>query len=68
MVVLRNCIYILWKPMGKYSTIQITKETLKLLNDYCAEHGYSKSGLVEKLIKDKVKKPLPTTNVLRVNT
>ena len=54
--------------MGKYSTIQITKETLKLLNDYCAEYRYTKSGLVEKLSKDKVKKPLPNTNVLRVNT
>ena len=54
--------------MGKYSTIQIRKETLKLLNDYYIENGYSKSGLVEKLIKDKIKKPNPADNVLRVST
>mgnify|MGYP001419707234 FL=1 len=53
--------------MGKYSTIQIRKETLKLLSDYCADNGYSKSGLIEKLIKDKVFSK-PPTNVLRVNT
>ena len=44
--------------MGKYSTIQIRKETLKLLSDYCADNGYSKSGLIEKLIKEKIKKKL----------
>mgnify|MGYP001232534682 CR=1 FL=1 len=54
--------------MGKYSTIQIRKETLKLLSDYCADNGYSKSGLIEKLIKEKIKKDIPTQNVLRVNT
>tara|TARA_B100001057_G_scaffold56417_1_gene50035 strand:- start:18055 stop:18216 length:162 start_codon:yes stop_codon:yes gene_type:complete len=53
--------------MGKYSTIQIRKETLKLLSDYCADNGYSKSGLIEKLIKEKVSAK-PPTNVLRVNT
>ena len=53
--------------MGKYSTIQIRKETLKLLSDYCADNGYSKSGLIEKLIKKKVSTK-PPTNVLRVNT
>jgi len=53
--------------MGKYSTIQIRKETLKLLSDYCADNGYSKSGLIEKLIKEKVSVK-PPTNVLRVNT
>ena len=40
--------------MGKYSTIQIRKETLKLLSDYCLDNGYSKSGLIEKLIKEKI--------------
>jgi len=39
-----------------------------LLTDYCADNGYSKSGLIEKLIKDKVKKEVPSQNVLRVNT
>ena len=53
--------------MGKYSTIQIRKETLKLLSDYCTDNGYSKSGLIEKLIKEKIKK-IFQQNVLRVNT
>lgn len=53
--------------MGKYSTIQIKKETLNLLSDYCSEHGYTKSGLIERLIKQRIEQPKPQ-NVLRVKT
>jgi len=54
--------------MGKYTTIQIKRELYKELHDYCAENGYSKSGLIERLIKQKLgqEKPEPK-NVLRVN-
>lgn len=54
--------------MGKYTTIQIKRELYKELNDYCAENGYSKSGLIERLVKQKIsqtKQPKPS-NVLRV--
>ena len=53
--------------MRKYTTIQIKKETHVLLQEYCKEHGYKLSGLVESLIKQKVGTPKPT-NVLPVNT
>lgn len=49
----------------QYTTIQIKKETHILLQDYCKEHGFKLSGLVESLIKQRV---TPPTNVLRVNT
>jgi len=53
--------------MRKYTTIQINKETHELLQDYCKEHGYKLSGLVETLIKQRVNTPKPN-NVLRVNS
>jgi len=53
--------------MRKYTTIQIKKETHELLQEYCKEHGYKLSGLVETLIKQRVGTPKPE-NVLRVRT
>jgi metal-responsive CopG/Arc/MetJ family transcriptional regulator len=52
--------------MKKYTTIQIKKELYEELHHYCAERGYTKSGLIESLIKEKIKQPKPV-NVLRVN-
>jgi hypothetical protein len=51
----------------KYTTIQIKKETHELLQDYCKEHGFKLSGLVESLIKQRVSHPRPQ-NVLKVRT
>jgi hypothetical protein len=51
----------------KYTTVQIKKETHELLQEYCKEHGYKLSGLIETLIKQKIQTPKPT-NVLRVKT
>lgn len=55
--------------MGKYTTIQIKRELYKELHNYCCEHGYSKSGLIERLIEKRlgIEKPKPQ-NVLRVNS
>jgi len=52
--------------MGKYTTIQVKRELYKELHDYCCENGYSKSGLIERLIKQLISQPKPT-NVLRVS-
>ena len=52
--------------MGKYTTIQVKKELYKELHNYCAENGYTKSGLIENLIKQKIRQP-KLTNVLRVS-
>ena len=53
----------------KYTTIQIKKETHELLQEYCKEHGFKLSGLIESMIKQrinpKVEKP---TNILKVRT
>lgn len=51
----------------QYTTIQIKKETHILLQDYCKEHGFKLSGLVENLIKQRINQPKPT-NVLKVRT
>jgi len=51
--------------MRNYTTIQITKETHELLQEYCKEHGYKLSGLVESLIKQRCQLP---KNILKVNT
>jgi len=51
----------------KYTTIQIKKETHELLQEYCKEHGYKLSGLIEKLVLQKIQTPKPQ-NVLRVKT
>lgn len=53
--------------MGKYTTIQIKRELYEKLHYYCAERGYTKSGLIETLIREKIKQPKPQ-NVLRVRT
>lgn len=56
--------------MGKYTTIQVKRELYKELHNYCCEHGYSKSGLIERLIRTKLgisEKDKPS-NVLRVKT
>ncbi len=51
----------------KYTTIQIKKETHELLQDYCKEHGFKLSGLVESMIKQRVSQPKPqhTWSILR---
>lgn len=51
----------------KYTTIQIKKETHELLQQYCKERGYTLSGLVESLIKQRITQPKPT-NILAVKT
>ena len=51
--------------MGKYTTIQIRRELYKELHEYCCDNGYTKSGLIEKLIRQRINTPKPT-NVLRV--
>ena len=56
--------------MKKYAMIQIDAEVHSLLKDFCKERGYKISGLVETLIRDKIKtstKPLPK-NVLSTKT
>lgn len=53
--------------MGKYTTIQIKKELYQELCEYCSERGYTKSGLIETLIKERINQPKPQ-NVLRVNS
>ena len=42
--------------MNKYTTIQIKKDTHALLQEYCREHGYKLSGLVDSLIKQRINK------------
>jgi metal-responsive CopG/Arc/MetJ family transcriptional regulator len=58
--------------MGKYTTIQIKKELYKELHNYCSERGYTKSGLIESLIKQKIQQPnlqnIKPENVLRVDS
>ena len=51
----------------KYTTIQIKKETHELLQEYCKEHGFKLSGLIESLIKQRITQPKPQ-NVLKVRT
>ena len=51
--------------MGKYTTIQVKKELYEELCEYCSEHGYKKSGLIETLIKERINQPKPK-NILRV--
>ena len=53
--------------MGKYTTIQIKRDLYEELHYYCAERGYTKSGLIESLIKERINQPKPQ-NVLRVKT
>ena len=47
--------------------LQIKKETHELLQEYCKEHGFKLSGLVEFMIKQRVSQPKPQ-NVLKVRT
>ena len=55
--------------MGKYTTIQVKRELYKELHNYCCENGYSKSGLIEQLIKQRINQPNQPkpTNALRVS-
>lgn len=52
--------------MSKYTTIQLKKETHAILQQYCKEHGYKISGLIENMIKQRCT-PSSNKNVLRVN-
>lgn len=51
----------------KYKMIQIDEEVHSKLKKFCNEKGYSMKGLVESLIKDKVKPRTPPKNILKVN-
>lgn len=57
--------------MGKYTTIQIKTDLYKELHNFCADNGYTKSGLIETLIKQRIYQPtsknLKPENVLRVS-
>jgi len=50
----------------KYSMIQIQPETHKLLKEYCDEHGYKISAIVDKIIKKHIQ-PEPTTVEVKKN-
>ena len=47
-----------------YTTLQITVETRDKLKEYCQTNGHSMSGLVESLIKQKIK---PTHSLPKVD-
>ena len=51
----------------KYAMLQIKKETHELLQEYCKEHGFKLSGLIESMIKQRITAPKPQ-NVLKVKT
>jgi len=51
--------------MGKYTTIQVKKDLYEELCEYCSDMGYTKSGLIETLIKERIHQP-KTKSVLRV--
>lgn len=53
--------------MSNYTTIQIKKETHAILQEYCKEHGYKLSGLVESLIKQRIGNLPKPQNVLKVS-
>ena len=36
-------------------TVSINKKVFDILSKYCKEEGYSRSGFVEKVLKDKLK-------------
>jgi hypothetical protein len=49
----------------EYAMIQIDKETHSLLKQFCRERGYKISGLVENLIRERIKTTRPSNqNVL----
>jgi len=50
----------------KYSMIQIQPETHKLLKEYCDEHGYKISAIVDKIIKKHIQ-PEPTIVEVKKN-
>lgn len=50
----------------KYSMIQIQPETHQLLKEYCAEHGYKISAIVDKIIKKHIQ-PEPTIVEVKQN-
>jgi hypothetical protein len=43
--------------MKRTKNLKITPTTHKILKDYCNENGLKMFGFVEKLIKEKCKKP-----------
>ena len=51
----------------KYAMLQIKKETHELLKDYCEEHGFKMSSLVDKLIKKHIGISNSDMNVLRAD-
>lgn len=52
----------------KYTTIQIKSELHNEFRDYCKKNGYTLSGLIEHLIKDRIKNVPNGKKVLRVKT
>jgi predicted HicB family RNase H-like nuclease len=56
------------KNMNQYTTIQVNKELHSELKKFCKERGYSLSGLVESLIKERIKISPNPDKVLSVKT
>ena len=54
--------------MNQYTTIQVNKELHSELKKFCKERGYSLSGLVESLIKERIKISPNPDKVLSVKT
>jgi hypothetical protein len=52
----------------KYTTIQIRSDLHSEVRDYCKKNGYTLSGLIEHLIKDRIKNVPNGKKVLRVKT
>lgn len=55
--------------MGKveYTTVQVRKSIHRELKEYCKEHGFKISGLIETLIRNKIKnKSTDNKKVLKV--
>jgi uncharacterized linocin/CFP29 family protein len=49
----------------KYSMIQISPETHELLKEYCDEHGYKISAIVDKIIKKHIQPSPKITEDMR---
>lgn len=54
------------KNINKYTTLQVKKEVHNELVDFCERHGYKISGLVEKLIKERIHNDPSNKKVLKV--
>lgn len=48
----------------EYAMIQIDKEVHTQLKQFCKERGYKINGLVENLIKERIKTSRPNQNIL----